>query len=57
MKELEKILTTFNEIQKKLEEYLENKWKLFPWFYFISDDELLLILSSSTELLTIEKHL
>jgi len=44
------------KIQKSLEEYLEEKREQFPRFYFISNEELLRILASSSDLKGIEKH-
>lgn len=58
-KERRKAFKEWNEqmegIQKNLEEYLERKRASFPRFYFISNDELLLILSKQTDLKAIEK--
>jgi dynein heavy chain, axonemal len=38
--ELTKTLESLEEIEKKLEDYLEVKRRLFSRFYFISNDEL-----------------
>lgn len=46
-----------DDIQKKLEDYLENKRSAFPRFYFLSNDELLEILANSQNLDVIQQHL
>ena len=46
-----------DDIQKKLEDYLENKRQVFPRFYFLSNDELLEILANSQNLDVIQQHL
>jgi dynein heavy chain len=46
-----------DSIQKKLEDYLENKRASFPRFYFLSNDELLEILAHSQELDIVQLHL
>jgi dynein heavy chain len=45
------------EIQKKLEDYLEKKRMIFPRFYFLSNDELLEILANSQNLEVIQQNL
>ncbi len=46
--ELRDLLNRLDACQKKLSDYLERKRNAFPRFFFISDDELLHILGSST---------
>lgn len=56
LNELMKWNAIMEKIQKNLEEYLEEKREQFPRFYFISNEELLRILASSSDLRGIEKH-
>ena len=44
------------QIQKNLEDYLEDKRGAFPRFYFISNVELLQILANQADLKAIEKQ-
>jgi hypothetical protein len=60
----EKILEKFQEsnkfldlVQKGLTEFLETKRRAFARFYFLSDDELLEILSQSKNPLAVQNHL
>ena len=46
-----------DDIQKKLEDYLEKKRGDFPRFYFLSNDELLEILANSNNLEVIQQNL
>lgn len=46
-----------DRIQKCLESYLEEKRGEFPRFYFLSNDELLQILSFGSDVKQVEKHI
>ena len=48
---------TLDQVLKQLSQYLTGKRKLFPRFYFLSDDELLQILAKSQDPLQIQPHL
>ena len=46
-----------DSILRSLNDYLMSKRKAFPRFYFLSNDELVLMLSNSQDLITIQKYI
>ena len=61
IKDLEHILSSAHEslenIQKNLNEYLENKRNAFPRFYFLSNEDLIQILGDVQNPKKIQQHL
>eukprot|EP00796_Vickermania_ingenoplastis_P010528 gene10529-7314_t len=57
LEELRKSNESIDHIQKKLEDYLETKRIAFPRFYFLSNDELLSILSDVRNPKSVQPHL
>ena len=61
IKDLEHILSSahlsLENIQKNLNEYLENKRKAFPRFYFLSNEDLIQILGDVQNPKKIQQHL
>ncbi|KAH0571507.1 Dynein heavy chain [Spironucleus salmonicida] len=54
---LEEIQLNLHTCEKKLNDYLDQKRKIFPRFFFISSVDLLDILSKSNQPILVEKHL
>jgi len=53
---LEGMDKSLEEIQRALDQYLENKRQQFPRFYFLSNDDLLEILGQSKDPVQVQKH-
>lgn len=48
---------SLNDIQRKLENYLDVKRQAFPRFYFLSNDELLEILAQASDMTYLQRHI
>ena len=57
LQEFLKFNQQLDRIQKDLDNYLEQKRRLFPRFYFLSNDELLQILANAHDIKSVEKHI
>ena len=57
MQEFTKWNEQMERIQKNLEQYLEDKRVEFPRFYFISNDELLMLLAQQQDIEQVSRHL
>ena len=57
LEDFKKNNAVIDDIQKKLDSYLETKRGSFPRFYFLSDDELLEILAQSSNAQAVQPHL
>lgn len=57
LEELNGMNVKLEEIQKSLDMYLETKRQIFPWFYFLSNDDLPEILGQSKNPKAVQPHL
>lgn len=55
--DLKQFNQTLDDVQKKLEDYMQKKRRAFPRFYFLSNDELIDILANSQNLDVVQQHL